>query len=302
MPLEQAAARQTFFDIADDGHKLEEVDQILSLTDNMPLAINLLAHVAESEGCYSVLSRWEHERTSLISEGYDKRSNLDLSISLSLSSPRIKSVPHSKELLSLLSILPDGLSDVELIQSKLPIDNILGCKIRLIRTALAYSNEHKQLKLLGPIREYMQKILPPGYHLVHPLFKYFQNILEFFLKYHGTQPSSTIVTRISSNFANIQNLLLKTLQLGHPELKDAIYCACHLNRFSGLTGQAPIPLISQIQDILPQPCDYRLESYLITELLQSQRKYNTSYSETLVAKALKHFEHFDDPDLKCKLW
>ncbi|KAJ7863010.1 P-loop containing nucleoside triphosphate hydrolase protein, partial [Mycena leptocephala] len=175
-PLEHDAARQTFIDIADTTHNPEEVKKVLSLTDNMPLAINLLAHLVDSEGCSSILSSWEKEKTSLISEGYDKRSNLELSISLSLSSPRLNSFPHAKDLLSLLSMLPDGLSDAELVQAKLPIDNILGCKAALIRTALAYSDEHKQLKALVPIREYMQKIKPPGNHLVRPLLKHFNEL------------------------------------------------------------------------------------------------------------------------------
>ncbi|KAJ7888250.1 P-loop containing nucleoside triphosphate hydrolase protein, partial [Mycena leptocephala] len=170
-PLEQAAARQTFIDIADNTHDPKELDKVLSLTDNLPLAISLIAHLVDSEGCSHVLSHWEVEKTSLISHGYDKKSNLDLSISLSLSSPRLN--PHSKDLLSLLSMLPNGLSDVELVQSKLPFGNILGCKAALICTALAYTDEHKRLKALVPIREYMQKIQPPGDHLIRPLRKHF---------------------------------------------------------------------------------------------------------------------------------
>jgi uncharacterized protein YjgD (DUF1641 family) len=69
-PLEQNAARQTFIDIADNRHDSEEVDKILSLADNIPLVISLLAQLADSEGCSNVLSRWE-EKTSLISDGYD---------------------------------------------------------------------------------------------------------------------------------------------------------------------------------------------------------------------------------------
>ncbi|KAJ7813283.1 P-loop containing nucleoside triphosphate hydrolase protein [Mycena olivaceomarginata] len=61
-PLDQQAARLTFVDIADSGHSQENVDQILSLTDNMPLAISLLAHLADTEGCSNVLSRWETEK------------------------------------------------------------------------------------------------------------------------------------------------------------------------------------------------------------------------------------------------
>ncbi|KAJ7877915.1 hypothetical protein B0H14DRAFT_3130084 [Mycena olivaceomarginata] len=127
-PLDQEAARCTFVDIADSGHSLEEIDQILSLADNTPLAISLLAHLADTEGCSNVLSRWDKEKTSVISEGFDKRSNLDMSILLSLSSPRIQSIPHSQELLSLLAMLPDGLTDVDLIQSKLPLKISLNAK------------------------------------------------------------------------------------------------------------------------------------------------------------------------------
>jgi hypothetical protein len=104
-------------------------------------------------------------------------------------------------------MLPDGLSDVELVQSKFPIANILGCKAALIRTALAYSDEHKWLKVLVPIREYIQKIKPPGNHLIRPLLKHFQELLEFFMEYQGSESSSSTVARVSSNYSNIQNVL-----------------------------------------------------------------------------------------------
>ncbi|KAJ7306151.1 hypothetical protein DFH08DRAFT_1054626, partial [Mycena albidolilacea] len=206
-PLELAAARQTFIDITEDHHNTAEVDKVLSLTDNMPLAINLIAHLVDVEGCSNVLSRWEVERTSLISDGYDKKTNLELSISLSLSSSRIKNVPNSRELLSLLSILPDGLSDVELTQSNFPINDILACKTALIRITLAYKDEHQRLKALVPIREYMHKIQPPRRHLIQPLLKHFQELLQLYIEYRGTQSGSSMVSRITSNFANMQNVL-----------------------------------------------------------------------------------------------
>ncbi|KAJ7328091.1 hypothetical protein DFH08DRAFT_816254 [Mycena albidolilacea] len=152
-PVDEVAAHLIFMDISDSGHDLGEVNKILALTDNMPLAISLLAHLADSEGCSNVLSRWQKEKTSVISDGFDKRSNLDLSISLSLSSPRIHSLPQSQELLSLLSMLPDGLLDMDLIRSKLPLADILRCKTALKATALAYSDENNRLKVLMPVRE-----------------------------------------------------------------------------------------------------------------------------------------------------
>ncbi|KAJ7914454.1 hypothetical protein B0H13DRAFT_1872983 [Mycena leptocephala] len=301
-PLEQNAARQTFIDIADNTHNPDEVDKILFVTDNMPLAINLLAHLVDSEGCSNVLSRWEEEKTSLISDGYDRRSNLDLSISLSLSSPRLNSYPHSEDLLSLLSMLPDGLTDVDLMQAKLPIDNILGCKAALIRTTLAYIDENKRLKALAPIREYMQKIKPPENHLVRPLLKHFQELLELFMEYRGTQSSSVTVARLLSNYSNMQNILWNGAQQGHPDLVNTIYCACDLNYFGQLIGWGPIPFTGQIPKILPQPCNHHLEAYYILSLFNSFHYSSISDTEILVFEALEHFKHFDDPDLKCRFY
>jgi hypothetical protein len=172
-PLGQDAARQTFIDIADDIHETRDIDTLLLLTDNMPLAIDLLANLVDSEGIPSVLSRWETQSTSIISEGYNATSNLELSISLSLSGPRMLSLPHALDLLSLLSMLPDGLSDVELFQSIIPLENILACTSTLLCTALAYTDGQKQLKAFTPVREYMQKSHPPTKNLVYPLLSHY---------------------------------------------------------------------------------------------------------------------------------
>jgi hypothetical protein len=298
-PLEQDAARQMFIDIADNTHDPKEVAKVLSLTDNMPLAINLVAHLVDSEGCSHVLSRWEEEKTSLLSDGYDRTSNLDLSVSLSLSSPRLN--PHAKDLLSLLSMLPDGLSDVELVQSKFPINNILGCKAALIRTSLAYSDEHQRLKSLVPIREYMQKIQPPNDHLIRPLLKYIQELLELYIEYGGIQSNSSTVARVSANYSNIQNVLQNGLQQGHPDLVNSIYCICYLNTFSIHIGHGATYLIQEIQNVLPHPCNHRLEAYFIIQLITSQGICSISSGDTVVSNALEHFKEFDDPDLKCML-
>ncbi|KAJ6447994.1 P-loop containing nucleoside triphosphate hydrolase protein, partial [Mycena sanguinolenta] len=166
-PLSDDAAQQTFMDITDGSHSVEDFEKLLSFTDNMPLAVDLLAHLVDFEGLEYVLARWETEKTSMLSVGHDRKSNLDTSINLSLSSPRVTS--ESKELLSLLSILPNGLSDAELVQSKLPIDNILSCKATLLATSLAYQNSNKRLMLLMPIREYVWQFSPPSSCLVHSL-------------------------------------------------------------------------------------------------------------------------------------
>ncbi|KAJ7718351.1 hypothetical protein B0H16DRAFT_1797603, partial [Mycena metata] len=213
-PLAQEAAHKVFIAIAEDRHPMEGINQVLSLTDNMPLSINLLAHAVDLEGTTAILSRWQREHTSVISEGYDRKSNLESSILLSLESPRITSTPHSQELLSLLSILPDGLSDVELKQSKFAIQNILDCKRALLRTVLVYLDDHKQLKALVPIREYMAKFRPPTDEMIGPLFKHFQELLQVYLADAGKQSSALYVERLTSNYTNIQNIIQNGLYPG----------------------------------------------------------------------------------------
>lgn len=163
-PLPSTAARRTFIDITEDSHNPSDIDKVLNLTDNMPLAVNLIAHLVDYEGCHSVLTRWPTEKTALLSEGYDRQSNLDLSISFSLSSPRV--TLDAKELLTLLSILPNGLSDDELVQSNLHVRDPLQCKANLLSTSLAYVDDEKRLKLYLPIREYIKHGFPPGPGLV----------------------------------------------------------------------------------------------------------------------------------------
>jgi hypothetical protein len=198
-------------------------------------------------------------------------------------------------------MLPDGLSDVELLQSNLPIEDIRNCKTTLIRTALAYVDDKKQLKALVPIREYMQKTHPPGNGLIQPLLKHFRELLELHKDFSGTEMNSATVRQTSSNLANIHNLLQNGLHKDHPDLRDNAFSALYLNIFSQLTGRGPIPLLGQLHKILPHLCDHQLAVSFIAELLGSHSNVPISDPEVLVTQALEHFEHFEDPDLKCGL-
>ncbi|KAJ6451063.1 P-loop containing nucleoside triphosphate hydrolase protein, partial [Mycena sanguinolenta] len=213
-PLSDDAAQETFQDITDNSYSIEDLNQLLSFTDNMPLAVDLLAHLVDYEGLENVLTRWQMEKTSLLSIGHDRRSSLDASIRLSLSSSRITS--DSKELLSLLSILPNGLADSELVQSNLPIPNILSCKAALLATSLAYQNSNQRLLVLIPVREHIQQFLPPSPSLVHSLRKYFYTLLKLHLRYRGLGGLwKPVINQITLNLANLQEVLHHGLHISH---------------------------------------------------------------------------------------
>ncbi|KAJ7763293.1 hypothetical protein B0H16DRAFT_1804266 [Mycena metata] len=183
-PLSDEASQQVFEAITDDPHVSNERTQLLAFTENMPLAVDLMAHLVDHEGINNVLTRWKAERTAVLSTGHHKTSNLNASIALSYSSPRI--TPGARELLRLLSILPEGLSDAELTQNNLPIGNIQACKSVLIATSLAYKDTKGRLRSLVPIREHIQQFSPPSEALVQAIRKSFHHLLALYQKHNAT--------------------------------------------------------------------------------------------------------------------
>ncbi|KAJ7052334.1 P-loop containing nucleoside triphosphate hydrolase protein [Mycena amicta] len=306
-PLTQDAARQTFLDIADESLATEgTLDAVLRLTDNLPLAITLMAHLVDSEGFDSVLTRWDEEKTALFSDGFDKRSNLDMSIAMSLSSPRLRSHPHAVDLLSLLSVLPDGLSEGDLLQQNhLPIENILECKTALLRTSLAYISSSKRLNLLVPIREYVRQHHSPRNALVQPVFRAYLEVLELSKNYYGLVPSGDLLAHIGANFANIQTLLVYNLQRVDVDGLDAdslVRCAISANMYSRAAGKGEIPFFGQLvaKGRFEQlGVGGMLEVHFLAERLSAYYYKLVSDGPALIERAIALFPTFDDPRTKC---
>ncbi|KAJ7860825.1 hypothetical protein B0H14DRAFT_3134754 [Mycena olivaceomarginata] len=297
-PLSAEATQQTFMDITDNAYIKEDMEQILQFTDNIPLAVDLIAHLSDYEGLSNVLARWQTERTSLLSLGYDRKSNMDVSISLSLSSPRITS--ESKELLSLLSILPDGLSDSELVQYKLPIHNILSCKTVLLATSLAYQDSNRRLRSLMPMREHVQKFMPPSLALVQCLRKRFYALLELYQKYNGEL--GPVINQITLNLANFHQVLQQGLYNHTPDLGITIHSISTLNSFYRLTGRGYTGLLDSVLPILPGLDDPQLQLHFITEVLKSSAYYPSLDGEQFIMQAPNIIEHINNPLLECKFY
>ncbi|KAJ7306945.1 P-loop containing nucleoside triphosphate hydrolase protein [Mycena albidolilacea] len=298
-PLSAEAAQQTFMEITDNVYRKEEIEQILKFTDNMPLAVDLMAHLSDCEGLPNVLARWDTERTTMLSVGYDRKSNLDASIQLSLSSPRITS--NSKELLGLLSILPDGLSDTELVQSKLPILNILSCKSLLLATSLAYQDSNRRLRSLMPVREHVQQFLPPSVALVQCLRKLFYGLLELYNKYNGEQ-LGLVMNQITQNLANFQEVLQRGLYGNASDLRDTIYSISTLSSFYRTTGRGALALIEYIQPTVPGLDDHHLKIQFMTQVLLSYKYYPTFDGKQIITEAISILEIVNNPLLAYKFY
>ncbi|KAJ7753546.1 hypothetical protein B0H16DRAFT_1886948 [Mycena metata] len=298
-PLSDAAAQQTFLDIADDEN--EETKKLLEFTRNVPLVVDLMAHLVAYEGAPSVLARWETEKTSVLSDGYDRRSNLDASITISLLSPRFTSLPGAMDLLCFLSILPDGLSDLELLQSNLPIQDILACKAVLLRTSLAYNDDKKRLKSLVPIRQHVQHFNPVTLSLVKPLQEYFSRLLDLYRKYFGTLQTADSIKHIAQNLGNLHQILLQGLNPQNPDLTHTVSCAFSLNTFNRQTGRSLHALLDLMQPLV-QFCGPKLEVLFITEQFRVQYQSTIDDPELLVSQAKSRFQVLNDPVLESQFY
>jgi hypothetical protein len=297
VPLGQAAARQTFIEIADEIHDGSEVDQLLKITDNIPLAVQLVAGVAASIGCQETMERWNLERTALLSSGYDKRSNLDISITLSLTSPRLLASPHAVELLSLMSLLPDGISHLDLVQSNIPIQYIPDCQTTLVRTSLAYVDHAGRFKVLAPIREYIQATQPPSLELVRPLRKYLIDLLELYTVWWNASASvDDLVPRLVSNLGNLHSVLQQGLEFDHTQLRESVLGILLHNDLSLTMNRGLSPLMLRLPEFLPVMNDQELYGWFITEALESKNFYTLPDPERAIEKATETFRLIQNHD------
>ncbi|KAJ7719374.1 hypothetical protein B0H14DRAFT_3170647, partial [Mycena olivaceomarginata] len=278
---------------------LSQKPSCLLILDNLETVWEPMQSRGGIEEFLRSLQRWQTERTSLLTLGYDRKSNVDVSISLSLSSPRITS--ESKKLLSLLSILPDGLSDGELVQYKLPIHNILSCKTALLATSLAYQDGNRRLRSLMPMREHVQKFLPPSLALVQCLRKQFYALLELYQKYNGEQ-LGPVINQITLNLANFHQVLQQGLYNHTPDLGITIHSISSLNSFHRTTGRGYTGLLDSILPILPGLDDPQLQLHFITEVLKSSAYYPSLDREQFIIQALDMIEHINNPLLECKFY
>ncbi|KAF7323560.1 ATPase-AAA-core domain-containing protein [Mycena kentingensis (nom. inval.)] len=226
-PLPSEAALATVLARTDNYSSLAELNRILELTDNLPLALNLVANLVDTEGCAAVLTAWDAHTTSLISPRSDAQSSLAVSIELSLASPRM--TPAANTLLSLLAIFPDGLPDTDL--THLLVDNVLSSKATLLRMSLAYiDTQTARIKLLMPIREYMQLAYPAGFTLLAPLQRKYREFVQFYHQQLGCPGWAQGSKFIGSNYGNLHSVSRLFLESAQPSaIQEAIYACIDLD-------------------------------------------------------------------------
>ncbi|KAF7298454.1 AAA domain-containing protein [Mycena kentingensis (nom. inval.)] len=253
---------------------------------NVPLAVTLMASTASRSdgGCSAVLARWSTENITLLSEGEDKDHSLTASIRISLSSPRLISTPGALELLSILSLMPEGLIEGDLRPGITPISQPLAAKTALMRTALAY-HEAGRLKVLAPVREVISVLHPPAYiSLLRPLRVHWEHLYR---PWRVPRNARTDLRRLFADMGNYKSLLqygLSSLKMSdRQEIKDIIHALFILDAFYRTFG---ISLLSpELADRIEQLDEDDLRMRHLLKLIES---HGTKNVEILIAQALQY--------------
>ena len=165
-PFSLDAALQTFHDRAAcqiTETNQEVATQLLSAVDRMPLAVTLLSQLARrGNSVFELLDRWNRERTSLLcTHGKGKFNNVGVSIELSINMlSEADDSGEAVQLLSLCSMLPDGLRQGVFERLRLQFQCIERARDNLIAYSLASRGADGTLNTLSPIRHHVLNCHP----------------------------------------------------------------------------------------------------------------------------------------------
>ncbi|KZV99829.1 hypothetical protein EXIGLDRAFT_831204 [Exidia glandulosa HHB12029] len=255
--LDRNASLQLFLSHADLLTAEEGSSTLRKLVDPMdgvPLALMIMANLAQYESAASLYARWEHLKTALLTHGaHDRLSNLNVSITLSLESPRMTQVPEARNLLSMLALLPSGTCDSDVLQWSSDAPEARRAISTLLQTALAYRtpDSPSRIRVLSPIREFMLSQYLPSPDSLLPLYSHHFGLAELIL-HEGTENAApdaiaAIAPEVNNIYYVIQHALTHSSD-PRPALQASVCMASVLYR----TGIGYFDLLPTALDVARQ--------------------------------------------------
>ncbi|PPQ68437.1 hypothetical protein CVT25_007830, partial [Psilocybe cyanescens] len=223
---------------------------LVKAVDCMPLAVTLLATLAsvDGESTEALWHRWQRESTSMVEQGGGRLNNLEKSIELSISSPRMQNDPGALIFLGVLSMLPDGMSpdSMKVCEAYFP-DNIMVYKAisSLRQNALIYEDTAKNIRVLNPIRLFIRKQHRAPEKTQAFLYGYFISLALQGTLY--TDPA--IRSRLEKETGNINAILLEALESATiQDLTEVVQATISFSHYAYVSGKGSIQAISRAID------------------------------------------------------
>lgn len=177
------------------------------------------------------------------SDGSHRLTSMDVSLSLSVTSPRVTACPPAVQLLGLLSMLPQGArrSDIE---AWFPTTSVSRSISVLLQTALAVWNNTDRLYVLAPIREFLLSKHFPDPAGLAALFAHYWSLAQLIDPKGQESSNSAAVACVLPELDNLYAMTSHGLNNGtHQE--SAVTAAVHLASLLVDTGYGSFDILNQ---------------------------------------------------------
>ena len=293
MPLDLPAARLTFVTISDSPKDDPHIEELLNVLGNLPLAIALMANLAQSETPEVLLMRWYSENTAMLTRGPEHRlSSLEISIKISLDGPRMRQNPDANRLLRILAVLPHGSKDLEEIAPDIP--NVHKAATVLKQVGLAHVDGIGSLRVLAPVRTFIVNYYPPEPGSWKSVQKYFETLATMSSAIERGTEGKAIVERLSPQTSNMQAVFEHSLDVDGEDFPTVIRAAIDLTdlfKYTGLGSLTTLIKSSKKAEVIG-------DKALLADCIRSQAEiyYSRSSRELATAgfeKALSLYREMD---------
>ncbi|KAJ7215444.1 hypothetical protein GGX14DRAFT_608369, partial [Mycena pura] len=182
---------------------------LIQAVECIPLAVTLLAQLTQADSSKALWASWNSESTKFIrSDGSESRLNsLDLSIQLSIQSPRLRGCAGATDFFGVLCMLPQGMPEMRIpeFEAAFAIDfKELRAAVRVLKQcSLAYTLDGF-LCVLSPIRQYVKS----HQELTTPLTRtLFRQVAWVYMNVISANESVYLVNGIHLEIGNISAVL-----------------------------------------------------------------------------------------------
>jgi tetratricopeptide (TPR) repeat protein len=225
------------------GHYDVFSEKLLKAVDRVPLAVNLLAHLAQVTPSRLLWEEWNIKHTKIIKRGHMHRlSDLEYSIQLSIDSERMRANPSAKDLLGVLGVLPDGMY-IEQLTKFINIFSdldMISCLQVLLQCSLIKVEENR-CKAHSLICEFCR-----DQGLI--LSKHLSTLESFYLTIacsDGQKASTQIYAEMQLEVHNTKSVLLGILKSNNTDYSDLINTTITFAKFCISVGDFDTTLLDQ---------------------------------------------------------
>ncbi|GAA1529302.1 hypothetical protein GCM10009827_053200 [Dactylosporangium maewongense] len=288
-PLDHVTAQQVFLSIAGEEYSRDpDLAELVAGQDGVPLALKLLATVAQGEpNLRGLWRRWMTQRR-LVSDGLPGQDGMDVSVELTIRSPRMNGVAH--RLLTVLGALPDGI-ELDDLQRLMP-DTADAAAATLRKVGLAFDDQGR-LRTLAPIRDYVSRERPMAADVRSAVIAHYVGVAKQYGLQAGTDSGAQASARLVAESGNLDTVLRDGLTDADPIA--AIEAVCALGEFTRWTGIGDTDLLELAAQASGRAGNAALEGECLYRLGDiALRRCELDDAHALLTRALPLFEAAGD--------